>query len=308
MQHSGSKPNDSTICAVSLLAGWELEYGDELSYESHMLGLKTMINLRGGLHAGGFSVATVQVVLAVTHDLALYAGKESAFLPSVTYAFQSGHPSTALPEGFSALRKAHLVLPAGLDLVQQLHFASVSTPTSDEKLCFIQRRLIDYDPVKYLAVDYCPVQSAADDEINYQAEHHIRLAALCVARRLRCSSTGMPNRAPLDDQYSTSMLHPDRMVGTVYAEVCMWSLFIICTTVAPANKYLKKVLQRLIVGQDLRVWSDVANILAKYLYPLPEYDAACRELWCSLSLLSEDCEHETRRHSTRYDVNVFTSK
>lgn len=305
MQQSQSKPNDAIIGAVSLLAGWELEYGDDLNYDAHVQGLKIMVHMRGGLHNGGISSIMVQIILAVTDDLALYAGKKPAFLPSITYPFQLEHPSTGLPEGFAALRNSRLLLPAELDLVHQLHLASLSRPVSDSSLCTIQQRISEYDPRKHLAVDFCPLQSSDDDEVNYQAEWHIRLATLCVARRLRCSGSGMPNRAPLDDQYSTYHLQPERMVGTIYAEVCLWALFMICTTVAPANHYLKKVMKGLLESLGLCTWPDTAKVLGRYLYP-QEYDQACCDLWTVAMTLSPSgqCELPSQQPS-RYNAAVF---
>lgn len=302
MQESQSKPSDSTIGAVSLLAGFELEYGDDLSYDAHIQGLKIMVSMRGGIHAGGFMSAIRQIVLAVSDDLALYAGKESTFLPSITYPFQSDETPTGLSDGFATLRGARLLLPAGLDLVHQLHIASLSRPVSEEALCKIQQRFYEYDPRKHLAVDYCPVQSSGDDEINYQAERHIRLAALCIARRVRCSNIGLPNRAPLDDQYSTSLLRPELLIDTVYAELCMWALFMICTTVAADNFYLRKILQSSLHKQGLRTWPDTARVLSRYLYP-QESHQSCYELWTALS--SDEPQEFHLSQPSRYNVAVF---
>jgi len=305
MQQSHLQPSDATIGAVSLLAGWELEYGDDLSYDAHIQGMKIMVNMRGGIYNGGFSPATMQIILAISDDLANYAGKEPAFLPNIVYPFQSDQTSTRLTDGFAALRRARLLLPAGLDLIHQLQSAILSSPVSDESLCTIQQRIYEYDPRTHLAVDYCPVQSSEDDEVNYQAEQHIRLAALCVTHRVRSFNANVPNRAPLDNQYSISQLHSDILVGTVYAEVCTWALFMICTTVAPTNDHFRRVLQRLLHSQGLRTWPNTAKVLGRYIYP-QEVDQSCYELWTTFFL---DEPHELHAaQPSRYDAALFTRK
>lgn len=298
---SESGTSNQLIAAVSLLCGWELEFGEPASFRAHLAGLKTMIDMRGGLESPSISTVTRQVVLSVTHNLLLYAGMHPIYESETCKPWNWDNTlicvkSFSLPEGFDYLRRGCLVFPTTLEFVHEVCTVMKGPPSPQSALQDLQLRLAKYDYICYLSVDYCPVQSPVDDAVNNQAEKHIKHA-------LSSLLSGIDDSSAIETHLPLHELVPGILNNTVYAEVSTWALLIICATHLPPHPTLFVGLNRLLASQNIRDWIQVEQLLQRYIYPQDELQFRCKML---LDRLSRDVEAGIDQEKfSRYNTVAF---
>lgn len=269
-----SHTSDQLIAAISLLCGYELEFGEDASSQAHMAGLKTMVNMRGGLDDSNMPSIVRNIVLSVTHDLALYAGWDTMFEARESRAriWTKNVDLLDVPEGFMSLKQSRLVFPATLDYVAEV--CSIMRRTRHRKYAILdlQSRISGYDYMEYLSVDFCPIQSSIDDAVKCQAEKHVKTALLCLLSHLQGTDS--------DYYYAAKeSLSPGILSNTVYAEMGIWALFIICSTMPFPPTTLLGGLERLLASHLMTERLHVDGLLHRYLYPSDSLQSSVGALW-----------------------------
>ncbi|CAD0084771.1 unnamed protein product [Aureobasidium vineae] len=272
----GMNTSDQLIATVCLLCAWELQFGDELSAIAHMTGLKTMVNLRGGFHDATFPPIVRRLVGFVTYDQLWYSGMEPVYVPQgLNKPLMGDMRSLGLPVGFASFVKLHRVCaiaPSTLGFISEINLIMKRTRHRKYALLDVQSRLLEYNFLDNVTSNFSPVQTSIDDTISVQAEIHIKLALLSLISHRRDDNSG---------QYweMSSSLVPEVLINTIYAEVGVWALFSICSTMRMPPPVLLDGLEKLVSSLSITDWSFADMTLRQYLYPLDGLDVAARMLW-----------------------------
>ncbi|KAI4721643.1 hypothetical protein E4T48_02181 [Aureobasidium sp. EXF-10727] len=277
----GMNTSDQLIATVCLLCAWELQFGDELSATAHMTGLKTMVNLRGGFHDATFPPIVRRLVGFVTYDQLWYAGMEPVYVPQgLNKPLMGDMRSLGLPVGFAAFVKTHricAIAPSTLGFISEINLIMKRTRHRKYALLDVQSRLLEYNHLDNITSNFSPIQTSIDDTISVQAEMHIKLALLSLVSRLQGDNSG---------QYweMSSALVSEVLINTIYAEVGVWALFSICSTMQIPPPALLDGLEKLVSSLSITDWSLADMTLRQYLYPLDSLDTASRMLWDRMTL------------------------
>lgn len=273
---TGMNTSDQLIATVCLLCAWEFQFGDEVSAIAHMTGLKTMMNLRGGFHHASLPPIVRRLVSFVTYDQLWYSGMEPVYIPpGLNRQFTGDLSSLDLPTGFASFTKSHRICPIApstLGLISEINLIMKRPRHRKYALLDVQARLTEYNFLENVTSNFSPVQTSMDDTIAVQAEMHIKLALLSLVSHLQGSGS---------EQYweMSESLVPEVLINTIYAEVGVWALFLVCSTMQMPPPKLLDGLEKLISSLLLVDWSLVDLTLHQYLYPLDSLDFASRALW-----------------------------
>jgi hypothetical protein len=273
--------SDQLIAAVCLLCAWEFQSGDELSATAHMTGLRTMVNMRGGFHSPDFPPIIRRLIAFVAYDQPWYAGMEQSFTPQgMQRTITSDIHSLDLPVGFASFVKPNRVCaiaPSTLGLISEVNLIMKRTRHRKYALLDVQTRLLEYNFLENVTSNFSPIQTAFDDTISGQAELHIKLALLFLVSHLQGTSS---------DQYweMSQSLYPEVLINTIYAEIGVWALFLICSTIQMPSPVLLEGLEKLISSQSITDWSLVDVMLRQYLYPSESLDVAAISMWSQMVL------------------------
>ncbi|THX12945.1 hypothetical protein D6D13_03934 [Aureobasidium pullulans] len=273
---AGFNTSDQLIAAVCLICGWEFQFGDENSAKAHMAGLRTMINLRGGFHDVNLQPIVRQLLTFVTYDQLWYAGMDPVFIPQeLKSRYETAVGSLDLPEGFAKFvtpKQICLIAPSTLGLIAEINLIMKRTRHRTYALLDVQSRLAEYYFLDNVTSNFSPINSAADDTIVVQAETHIKLALLCLISHLQgveCDNYWTLSEFPV----------PTVLINTVYAEIGVWSLFLICSTTPMPSPILLDGLEKLVSSLSITNWSLAEQTLRQYLYPSDSIDIASKILW-----------------------------
>lgn len=273
---TGLNTSDQLIATVCLLCAWEFQFGDEVSAMAHMAGLKTMVNLRGGFHDASLPPIVRRLVSFVTYDQLWYSGMEPVFAPQGLMRRPTDSVSSLdLPTGFASLAQSHRmspIAPSTLSLISEINLVMKRPRHRKFALLDIQARLTDYNFLENLTSNFSPIQTSMDDTISVQAEMHIKLALLSLVSHLQ--GTGSEKYWEMSES-----LFPEVLINTVYAEIGLWALFLLCSTVQIPPPRLLDGLEKLLSSLLLVDWSLVDLTLRQYLYPSNSLDVATRALW-----------------------------
>ncbi|KAG9660211.1 hypothetical protein KCU64_g3346, partial [Aureobasidium melanogenum] len=273
---TGLNTSDQMIATVCLLCAWEFQFGDEVSAIAHMTGLKTMMNLRGGFHDASLPPIVRRLVSFVTYDQLWYSGMEPVYVPQgLNRPFMNDLSNLDLPTGFATLARSHRtcpIAPSTLGLISEINLVMKRPRHRKFALLDIQARLTEYNFLENLTSNFSPIQTSMDDTISVQAEMHIKLALLSLISHLQGSGS---------EQFweMGESLFPEVLINTVYAEVGLWALFLICSTMQFPSPKLLDGLEKLVSSLLHIDWSLVDLTLRQYLYPLDSLDVASRALW-----------------------------
>lgn len=273
--------SDQLIAAVCLLCAWECQSGDELSATAHMTGLKTMVNMRGGFHSPDFPPTIRRLIAFVTYDQPWYSGLEPVFMPQgIQRNLTIDLRSLDLPIGFASFVKPNricAIAPSTLGLVSEINLIMKRPRHRKYALLDVQSRLVEYNFLENVTSNFSPIQTSFDDTISVQAEHHIKLALLFLVSHLQGSSS---------EQYwdMTKTLFPEVLINTIYAEVGVWALFLICSTIQMPSPILLDGLEKLVSSLHITDWSMADMTLRRYLYPPESLDIASMAMWSQMVL------------------------
>lgn len=273
---TGMNTSDQLIATVCLLCAWEFQFGDEVSATAHMTGLKTMMNLRGGFYNASLPPIVRRLVSFVTYDQRWYSGMEPVYIPpGLDRQFTGDVSNLDLPTGFVSFTKSHRIYPIApstLGLISEVNLIMKRPRHRKYALLDVQARLTEYNFLENVSSNFSPVQTSMDDTIAVQAEMHIKLALLSLVSHLQGSGS---------DQYweMGEYLFPEVLINTIYAEVGVWALFLVCSTMQIPPPKLLDGLEKLISSLLLIDWSLVDLTLRQYLYPPDSLDFASRALW-----------------------------
>jgi hypothetical protein len=269
--NGGMNTSDQLIAAVCLLCAWEFQSGDELSATAHMTGLKTMVNMRGGFHSPDFPPIIRRLIAFVTYDQPWYSGLEPVFLPQgMQHNIPSDILSLDLPVGFASFVKPngmYAIAPSSLGLISEVNLIMKRPRHRKYALLDVQSRLVEYNFLENVTSNFSPIQTSFDDTISAQAELHIKLALLFLVSHLQGSSS---------QQYwkTSKSLFPEVLINTIYAEIGVWALFLICSTIQMPSPVLLDGLEKLVSSLSITEWSQVDKTLRQYLYPSESLDVA----------------------------------
>jgi hypothetical protein len=269
--NGGMNTSDQLIAAVCLLCAWEFQSGDELSATAHMTGLKTMVNMRGGFHSPDFPPIIRRLIAFVTYDQPWYSGLEPVFLPQgMQHNIPSDILSLDLPVGFASFVKPngmYAIAPSTLGLISEVNLIMKRPRHRKYALLDVQSRLVEYNFLENVTSNFSPIQTSFDDTISAQAELHIKLALLFLVSHLQGSSS---------QQYweMSKSLFPEVLINTIYAEIGVWALFLICSTIQMPSPVLLDGLEKLVSSLSITEWSQVDKTLRQYLYPSESLDVA----------------------------------
>jgi hypothetical protein len=269
--NGGMNTSDQLIAAVCLLCAWEFQSGDELSATAHMTGLKTMVNMRGGFHSPDFPPIIRRLIAFVTYDQPWYSGLEPVFLPQgMQHNIPSDILSLDLPVGFASFVKPsgmYAIAPSSLGLISEVNLIMKRPRHRKYALLDVQSRLVEYNFLENVTSNFSPIQTSFDDTISAQAELHIKLALLFLVSHLQGSSS---------QQYweMSKSLFPEVLINTIYAEIGVWALFLICSTIQMPSPVLLDGLEKLVSSLSITEWSQVDKTLRQYLYPSESLDVA----------------------------------
>jgi hypothetical protein len=281
VSHGGMNTSDQLIAAVCLLCAWEFQSGDELSATAHMTGLKTMVNMRGGFHSPDFPPIIRRLIAFVTYDQPWYSGLEPVFLPQgMQHNITIDILSLDLPVGFAPFVKPHgmyAVAPSTLGLISEVNLIMKRPRHRKYALLDVQSRLTEYNFLENVTSNFSPIQTSFDDTISAQAELHIKLALLYLVSHLQGSSS---------EQYweMSKSLFPEVLINTIYAEVGVWALFLICSTIQMPAPVLLDGLEKLVSSLSITDWPQVDKTLRRYMYPSESLDVAAIAMWGQMML------------------------
>ncbi|KAG9953257.1 hypothetical protein KCU85_g1425, partial [Aureobasidium melanogenum] len=273
---TGLNTSDQMIATVCLLCAWEFQFGDEVSAMAHMTGLKTMINLRGGFHDATLPPIVRRLVSFVTYDQRWYSGMEPVYVPQgLDRPFTSDLSSLDLPTGFASIARSYRICPIApstLGLISEINLIMKRPRHRKFALLDVQTRLTEYNFMENLTSNFSPIQTSMDDTISVQAEMHIKLALLSLVSHLQGSGS---------EQFweMSESLFPEVLINTVYAEIGLWALFLICSTMQIPSPRLLDGLEKLVSSLLHIDWSLIDLTLRQYLYPSDSLDMASRALW-----------------------------
>ncbi|KAH0164425.1 hypothetical protein KCU67_g5154, partial [Aureobasidium melanogenum] len=273
---TGLNTSDQMIATVCLLCAWEFQFGDEVSAIAHMAGLKTIMNLRGGFHDASLPPIVRRLVSFVTYDQLWYSGMEPVYIPpGLDRPFTSDLSSLDLPTGFASLAQSHRmcpIAPSALGFISEINLIMKRPRHRRYALLDVQARLTEYNFLENLTSNFSPIQTSMDDTISVQAEMHIKLALLSLVSHLQGSGS---------EQFweMGESLFPEVLINTVYAEIGLWALFLICGTMQYPSPKLLGGLEKLVSSLLHIDWSLVDLTLRQYLYPPDSLDIASRTLW-----------------------------
>lgn len=277
----GMNTSDQLIAAVCLLCAWEFQSGDELSATAHMTGLKTMVNMRGGFHSPDFPPIIRRLIAFVTYDQPWYSGLEPVFMPQgIQRNIAIDLHSLDLPIGFASFVKPNricAIAPSTLGLVSEINLIMKRPRHRKYALLDVQSRLLEYNFLENVTSNFSPIQTSFDDTISVQAEHHIKLALLFLVSHLQGSSS---------EQYweMTKSLFPEVLINTIYAEIGVWALFMICSTIQMPSPILLDGLGKLISSLSITDWSMADMTLRRFLYPSDSLEIASIAMWSQMAL------------------------
>ncbi|KAI4763582.1 hypothetical protein E4T52_00230 [Aureobasidium sp. EXF-3400] len=279
--NGGMNTSNQLIAAVCLLCAWEFQYGDEASATAHMTGLKTMVNLRGGFHDADFPPVIRRLVAFVTYDQLWYSGLEPVFVPQgLEQNLRTDIRSLDLPVGFASFVSPNgicAIAPSTLGLVSEINLIMKRPRHRKYALLDVQSRLVEYNFLENVTSNFSPIQTSFDDTISGQAEWHIKLALLFLVSHLQGSSS---------EQYweMSKSLYPEVLINTTYAEVGIWALVLICSTIQTPSPVLLEGLEKLVSSLSITDWSTVDMILRRYPYPSETLDVASMAMWSQMVL------------------------
>lgn len=304
-------PDNGTIAAVAVLAAFELEFGDQNAFDTHMKGLQTMIRLRGGLYEGGLPTVVKNLVLSAGFDLPMFAGLTPYFRPMKLIGMEefTDRKPGRLPAAFQKLQKMGLMQPTILVLISDLVSFEVESPHAKQTLQSFGERLASWTALKYLACEYCSIQSPLEDEINTYSHAMLRITLMCI---VDSHWQTLPNKKPYDRpgflihllELETKTLHPEVLIGTVYAELGWWSLFIICSRYMQMETRLWDTLRRLTHSLQIYSWSKASQIMSTFYRHLPELESQCLATW-KLLVSNDTSAKEHKTGVSRYGTKVF---
>lgn len=296
----GMNTSDQLVAAVCLLCAWEFQSGDELSAAAHMTGLKTMVNMRGGFHSPDFPPIIRRLIAFVTCDQPWYSGLDPVFMPQgVQRSFTINLHSLDLPIGFASFVKPNricAIAPSTLGLVSEINLIMKRPRHRKYALLDVQSRLVEYNFLENVTSNFSPIQTSFDDTISVQAEHHIKLALLFLVSHLQGSSS---------EQYweMTKSLFPEVLINTIYAEVGVWALFLICSTIQMPSPILLDGLEKLVSSLHITDWSTADMTLRRYLYPFESLDVASLAMWSQM--VSNRPIIPEQNNLSRYHISAY---
>ncbi|KAK4504216.1 hypothetical protein PRZ48_005132 [Zasmidium cellare] len=297
--------NDAVAGAIALMAAWELQYGSLTTYEMHMRGLETIVNIRGGTapseptQAGleSFSTAIAQLILNAGHDLAIYASRPPYF--ESNNIAPTGVPAPARSRGLARLSEQRLILPNLLSLIDTLPSHNVHDGHAFSTVRNTQQRLVEWTLALATRVSYSPTQTLREDNIKQQASALIRLAGLTLCEYFQMLA-GMTSSEGLGPLYGEALLlAPETLVGTLYEEATFWALFTICSTTGRCEAKHMRCLKRLQLELGIRDWTAARELLSKYAYPAETLDGSAYNLWeaISNSMIARDTTQGARENN-----------
>lgn len=277
---TGLNTSDQMIATVCLLCAWEFQFGDEASAIAHMTGLKTMMNLRGGFHDASLPPIVRRLVSFVTYDQLWYSGIDPVYVPQgLNRPLTSDLSSLDLPKGFASLGRSHRlcpIAPSTLSLISEVNLIMKRPRHRKFALLDVQGRLAEYNFLENVTSNFSPIQTSMDDTISVQAEQHIKFALLSLVSHLQ--GHGFEKCWEMSES-----LFPEVLINTVYAEVGLWALFLICSTAQIPPPRLLDGLEKLASSLLLVDWSLADLTLRQYLYPSDSLDVASKALWDQLT-------------------------
>ncbi|CAK4031778.1 Hypothetical predicted protein [Lecanosticta acicola] len=279
---------DSVVGAIALLGGWELAYGDPNTYDTHIRGLETIINLRGGIFGSQSTQTCTRPLSPTIVNIVLQAGNVMALLSGKRPHFEEPHSPT--PEswlemgqspGFAALRAQHLVLPSLLQTVDRLNAVELQDRNALSSLQAIKQSLTHSEASTSTKVTYSPHLTFLEDQMQRQTASHIQLAglSLCEYMLLAAGSTTTTHEGPEYLHHEISQLRSEILLNTVYEEVALWSLFALCTVTGNCGPQHMRSLKRMQIEQELEDWTSCKALLEKYVYPARILDSRASALW-----------------------------
>lgn len=311
-----TRPSNANIAAVSILAGFEREFGDRSTFDTHMKGLQMMLSMRGGLEAGDLPQVIQNLALSVGVDLPAYAGLRPYFRSAKLIGKEDiiDRSPGLLPGSFQKLRDMCVMQPTMLVLVSAVSNFNPAVADARQTLRSLGTHLATWQATKYLAVDFCPVQSPLEDEINSWAHYILRVALLCLVDRYWSIATGddavveVPGFSDHWLQSETRTLRPEALVGTVFAELTLWSLFIICGKFPQIEPRFPMALKH--IANDLHLYSlpEVLAFLTEY-FPLEDHLRKQGELvWHHSQMQRVGVMQGNIGGTSRYHTMVFASR
>ncbi|KAF1356396.1 hypothetical protein BDV97DRAFT_7505 [Delphinella strobiligena] len=311
---NSTRPSNANIAAVSILAGFELEFGDKNTFDTHMKGLQMMLSIRGGLETGDLPFIIQNLALSVGVDLPAYAGLGTYFrsVKLIGKEDMIDRSPGLLPDPFQKLRDMCVMQPTMLVLVSDVSNFNPARANAKQTLRSLGNHLASWQATKYLAVDFCPVQSPLDDGINTWAHSILRVALLCLVDRYWSIATGddavveVPGFSDHWLQSETSTLRPEALVGTVYAELTLWSLFIICGKFPKIEPRFPRALKHIASDLHLYFLPEVFAFLSEY-FPLENFLRKQFELvWRHSQMQRVGATQNETCGTSRYHKMVFS--
>jgi hypothetical protein len=196
---------------------------------------------------------------------------EPVFLPQgMQHNIPSDILSLDLPVGFASFVKPngmYAIAPSSLGLISEVNLIMKRPRHRKYALLDVQSRLVEYNFLENVTSNFSPIQTSFDDTISAQAELHIKLALLFLVSHLQGSSS---------QQYweMSKSLFPEVLINTIYAEIGVWALFLICSTIQMPSPVLLDGLEKLVSSLSITEWSQVDKTLRQYLYPSESLDVA----------------------------------
>lgn len=240
-----------------------------------------MVNMRGGFHSPDFPPIIRRLIAFVTYDQPWFSGLEPVFLPQgIERNIMSDLRSLDLPIGFASFVRPNricAIAPSTLGLISETHLIMKRPRHRKYALLDFQSRLLEYSFLENVTSNFSPIQTSFDDTISVQAEHHIKLALLFLVSHLQGSSS---------EQYweMTNSLFPEVLINTIYAEVGVWALFLICSTIQMPSPILLDGLEKLISSLHITDWSIADMVLHRYPYPSESLGVATMAMWSQMVL------------------------
>lgn len=334
---SGSKDGvvgDAVIAALSLLGGWELEYGDAESYEFHMQALRDAVEGRGGLPNSSFQCAhddrprlsnesirlaaemsVKKPISQITADLVScsvsghgsFTGMPQHFRPPKQQVPQFPILPSVVPHGLARLRDLRLIQLDLLYLISKLACFDADGPYATERACELSLLIAGWHPYKDVSLKYCPPQSCGEDSISAHAHSHLRLVGLylCHALFLVRTDLSVPTLVSRDERQAGCLalydeaqaMQPDLIVGTFYEGMVLWSLFVIVAMASRLELKHRTVIRKMIQRRHIRTWEQMREHLLLFIYPASLLDTGCRWLWDELEISVE------QSNSIRFNIS-----
>lgn len=278
-----SEVESLTPVAIAMLAGWERRFGDPRSYEVHMQAWRNLSIPSKALDENNVSSLAELTLETFREGL----DERAAMAPDAPAGPHHLKHAVRLPIGFAIFHRTlhYAETRSLLRIMSEFNGLDPSASDSISRMRRLGLENLSWTPCHTLSCQSIVTKEEEWDQEELNALYHVRAASISIGAMLILECHKRHNRPWLLDldsalaEHTVSCQHlrTEELLGTQYAEVAVWSRFVLCATSRDPDR--DELIRHFLQCLDIHSWPEMKSVLQRYLWFEHMIGSQCRDFF-----------------------------